>query len=142
MKGARMTTEDTYEISAKYYDGAYEANEELDDVPFYVELAGRKGPSVLEIACGTGRVLRPTARSHPRLELHGLDNSRPMLDLLRRQLEREPHDIRKRVVVHQGDMRSFSLGRTFSLVTIPFRPLQHMYTVEDSDRLFAAQRTT
>jgi hypothetical protein len=42
MKGARMTTEDTYEISAKYYDGAYEANEELDDVPFYVELAGRE----------------------------------------------------------------------------------------------------
>jgi hypothetical protein len=31
----------------------------------------------------------------------------------------------------QADMREFSLGRTFSLATIPFRPFQHLLTVDD-----------
>ena len=30
-----------------------------------------------------------------------------------------------------ADMRSFDLGRRFSLVTIPFRPFQHLLTVDD-----------
>jgi len=43
-------------ISAKYYDEAYAGKEALEDLPFY-ELATLSGGPVLELACGTGRIL-------------------------------------------------------------------------------------
>ena len=33
--------------------------------------------------------------------------------------------------VHEGDMRRFRLGKKYPLAIIPFRPMQHMYTVKD-----------
>jgi SAM-dependent methyltransferase len=38
---------------------------------------------------------------------------------------------RDRVQVVEGDMRTFDLGRTFALVTMPFRPFQCLLTVDD-----------
>jgi SAM-dependent methyltransferase len=119
---------DSYLIAAKYYDSVY-AVMDLVDAPFYVDLAKESGGPVLEIGCGTGRVLLPTAREG--IEIHGLDNSRPMLAVLRENIARESPDVQKRVTLHAGDMRDFNLSRTFSLVSIPFRPMQHMFTVTD-----------
>jgi len=96
---------------------------------FYVDLARERGGPVLEIGCGTGRVLLPTARAE--IEIHGLDNSRPMLDVLRTHISREAPEVQQRITLHSGDMRDFHLNRSFPLVTIPFRPMQHMFTVED-----------
>ena len=118
----------SYLIGARYYDGAYGAMD-LADAHFYVDLAKETGGPVLEIGCGTGRVLLPTARAG--IEIHGVDNSRPMLDVLRENAAREGADVLKRIILHDGDMRYFQLNRTFPLVTIPFRPMQHMFTVAD-----------
>ena len=52
----------SYNTSAKYYDGAYAVKADLVDLPFYVDLAKKFGGPVLEIGCGTGRVLLPIAR--------------------------------------------------------------------------------
>jgi SAM-dependent methyltransferase len=122
------TTTDSYLIGANYYDGAYGAMD-LSDAHFYVDLAKEIGGPVLEIGCGTGRVLLPTARAG--IEIHGLDNSGPMLDVLKKNARRESAEAQKRITLHAGDMREFRLNRSFPLVTIPFRPLQHMYTVPD-----------
>lgn len=119
---------DSYLVAAKYYDGAY-GSMDLADANFYVDLAKEIGGPVLEIGCGTGRVLLPTARAG--IEIHGLDNSRPMLDVLREKSARERAEVQKRITLHSGDMRDLHLGRTFVLVTIPFRPMQHMFTVAD-----------
>jgi len=40
-------------------------------------------------------------------------------------------EVRTRVAVQQGDMRTFSLGETFALVIIPFRALLHNLTAAD-----------
>jgi SAM-dependent methyltransferase len=120
---------DSYSVTAKHYDGACAAKQDLVDLPFYLELAEQNGGPILEVACGTGRVLLPIARKG--IEIHGVDNSRPMLQILKNSLTGEPHDVRQRVTPHEGDMRDFRLGTQFPLVIIPFRPLQHMYTVED-----------
>lgn len=130
-----MTQADAYDISAKHYDAAYAAAE-LVDMPFYVDLAREIGGPVLEIGCGTGRVLLPIARAG--IEIHGLDQSPAMLDVLKAKLASEPEEIRRRVTLHAGDMRHARLGRKFPLVTIPFRPLQHMHTIVDQ---LAALRT-
>jgi SAM-dependent methyltransferase len=120
---------DSYEILASHYDTGYCSKQDLVDVPFYVDLARKSGGPVLEIACGTGRVLLPIAREG--IEIEGVDNSQSMLRILRRNLAREPREVRERVTIHEGDMRDFRLEKRFQLVTIPFRPLQHMYTVQD-----------
>ncbi len=124
-----MSALDTYQVIAKYYDGAYAAKQDLVDLPFYLDLAERSRGPLLEIACGTGRVLLPIARKG--IEICGVDNSRPMLDVLNQNLALEPQEVRQRITVHEGDMRNFCLNRKFPLVMIPFRPMQHMFTVED-----------
>ena len=121
-------TIDSYHVAAKYYDRAYAAMN-LVDAPFYVDMAKESGGPVLEIGCGTGRVLLATARAG--IEIHGLDNSAPMFSVLREKIARENPTVQKKITLHAGDMRNFRLNRTFSLVTIPFRPMQHMFTVAD-----------
>ena len=123
---------DTYDVTHKHYDAAYAKLAEkqaLVDLPFYVDLARKSRGPVLEIGCGTGRVLLPIARAGIRIE--GVDNSRLMLGVLRKHLGAEAPEVRARVRLHAGDMRRFRLGRKFPLVIIPFRPLQHMYTLDD-----------
>ncbi len=120
---------DSYSVTARYYEGAYAAKQDLVDLPFYVELAQQTVGPILEIACGTGRVLLPIARKG--INIHGVDNSLPMLEILRNTLAGEPHDVRQRVTLHEGDMRDFRLDAQYPLVIIPFRPMQHMLTVQD-----------
>lgn len=99
------------------------------DAAFFVEAAKESGGSVLEVGCGTGRVLIPTAQAG--VEIVGLDLSPHMLEVCRGRLKAESEEVRSRVQLVQGDMRQFELSRTFRLVTLPFRPFQHLTTVED-----------
>jgi SAM-dependent methyltransferase len=108
------------------------------DVTFFVDEAKKAAGPVLEIGCGTGRVLIPTARAGARVV--GLDASRGMLDVCRQRLAGEPPAVQGRARLVEGDMRDFALGETFALVTIPFRPFQHLLTVEDQLACLAAVR--
>ena len=99
------------------------------DVPFFVEAASAGGGPVLEVGCGTGRILIPTARAG--ITITGLDLSPHMLAICRQNLLDEPPEVQGRVDLVEADMRTFDLGRRFSLVTLPFRPFQHLTTVED-----------
>ena len=130
--------QDLYTVGAKYYDGAYQNNPSLNDVPFYRDLARRCGGPVLEIGCGTGRVLLPIAREG--IEITGVDSSSTQLAVLRSKLLHEPERTRKLVKAVRDDMRALSLGRRFRLVIIPFRPLQHLYTIEDQVRALSAAK--
>ncbi len=57
-----------------------------------------------------------------------------MLGILKESLARENPEVSSKVTLHSGDMREFRLSRSFPLVIIPFRPMQHMYTVADQLR--------
>ena len=108
------------------------------DVGFFVEAAQSAGSPVLEVGCGTGRVLIPTARAG--VETVGLDLSTHMLAVCRKRLEAEPGPVRSRARLVQADMRRFQLGQKFTLATIPFRPFQHLLTVEDQLSCLASIR--
>ncbi len=130
-----MKTEvQSYNITAKHYDSAYAVKQDLVDLPFYLDLAKRSGGPVLEIACGTGRVLLPIAREGIRID--GVDSSPPMLRVLKSHIESEPQTIRRNISIHRADMREFRLRKKYPLVIIPFRPLQHMYTLKDQLNAF------
>ena len=118
-----------YQASAKYYDDAYAVKPDLVDLPFYVDLAKQIGGPILEMGCGTGRVLLPIARSG--IDIHGLDNAPTMLNILRERIKNEPEEVRGRIMLNEGDIRQFRGQKKYALVTIPFRPMQHMYTLED-----------
>ena len=122
-----MNTEE-YAATAEFYDyvGPYQPR---PDVAFFVEAAQASGGPVLEVGCGTGRVLIPTARAG--VSIYGIDLSPYMLDVCERRLEQEPAEVQNRVQLDQADMRDFDLGQTFQLITIPFRPFQHLIEVED-----------
>jgi hypothetical protein len=54
-----------------------------------------------------------------------------MLAVCRERLKEEPPEVQSKVQLVEADMRQFSVGQAFPLVTTPFRPFQHLTTVED-----------
>jgi SAM-dependent methyltransferase len=127
--------------SAHYEDPAYYAKtyrSRVEDVRYYVDLAAHAGGPVLEYGCGNGRVTLPMARAGA--EVVGVDLSAPMLADLRAQLRDEPPEVRERVTVRRGDMRSFRAGRRFPLVICPFNAFLHLYTRPDVERFLAGVR--
>jgi SAM-dependent methyltransferase len=112
------------------------------DVQFYVAEAARagQGSAVLELGCGTGRVLIPLARAGH--VVTGIDSSANMLARCRANLEKEPHAVRERVSLLEADIRDFdapvprgrSVDAGFPLAIAPFRVFQHLITVDDQMR--------
>src|SRR5581483_11726966 len=72
------------------------------DLPLYQGLAAAQGGRVLEIACGSGRVLVPLVRAGKRVV--GLDASPHMLALTRQKLEAAGPEVAARARLVQGDM--------------------------------------
>lgn len=117
-----------YATTAEFYDHVIPYHYRTD-VSFFVETAQESGGPVLEVGCGTGRVLIPTARAG--IDIVGLDLSTQMLSICRERLKSEPQEVQDRVELVQGDMRAFNLPHRFKLVTLPFRPFQHLTSVDD-----------
>jgi SAM-dependent methyltransferase len=80
--------------------------------------------------------LIPTARAG--VEIVGLDSSSHMLQVCQARLLAQPEAVQSRVRLVQADMRSFDLAQTFNLVTLPFRPFQHLTTVDEQLSCLAA----
>ena len=118
----------SYGYSVDFYDYIVPYGERRD-IDFYKALAEEKNAPILELGCGTGRILIPLARQGT--EITGLDIEPGMLERCRRKLRGEPDEVRGRVTLIEGNMRDFDLGRTFGLVTAPFRAFQHLETAED-----------
>ena len=102
------------------------------DVAFYVEEAKATRGAVLEVGCGTGRILLPIARAGAAIT--GIDASMHMLERCRAKLAAEPAAVRARVTLAQHDMRDFELAEKFGLIIAPFRVIQHLTTVDDQLR--------
>src|SRR5688572_10534287 len=143
---ARRKTEgwhgwDTY---APFYDWENARTLGKRDVPFWVEaLAGTSGP-VLELGCGTGRLLAPIARSWDRLfdaaqgrMLLGIDRSEPMLSRARRRLSRIPKVVRP--ILLRGDVRALPVRPgTLGGVVAAYGLLQSLLNDRDLDAALAS----
>jgi SAM-dependent methyltransferase len=100
----------------------------LKDIPygldFYVTQARESNGPVLDIACGTGRILLPCLQAG--VDIEGLDLFEPMLKTLREKgaaLGLSPR-------LHRADMSDFSLSHRFGLIMIPFNAFIHNMTQE------------
>jgi SAM-dependent methyltransferase len=95
------------------------------DLDFYRTAATQAGGPVLDVACGTGRVLLPLLADG--IDADGIDNSAEMLERLR-------HNARARGVaprVQLADMRDFRMPRRYAGVIIPFNAYAHNLTRDD-----------
>jgi len=120
--------------TARHYEPAFVANPGQQDEPFYLELAQAAHGRVLEVACGSGRILLPTARSG--VQIDGMDFSLQQLDILKTKLADESLDLRSRVNLYHANMSNFSLPNTYNLITVPFRSLHHLHTIKDQIMAF------
>ena len=71
---------DQHEFVAAFYDHVVPYRSR-PDVTFFVDAARESGGRVLEVGCGTGRILIPTARAG--VEVMGMDFSSHMLAVCR-----------------------------------------------------------
>ena len=104
-----------WDAYAPFYDWENARTLGKRDVPFWIDVVNNAKGHVLELGCGTGRLLAPIARSllnstdnSGRLLL-GIDRSEPMLQRARRRLARVPQEVRPHLI--RGDVR-----------TLPIRP--------------------
>jgi len=120
---------DVYDSMADLYDFIYGGDFDID---FYEEEAKKaKGP-VLEIGCGTGRVMLELIKKG--ITVEGLDVSKEMLRILKnkaRMMGYSPN-------LYHADMRDFSLKKKYSLILVPYRSFLHLEN--DEDRLSSLKK--
>jgi SAM-dependent methyltransferase len=112
-----------YQNTAHLYDLDQRDNL-TSDIPFYLDYAARTKGSVLELACGTGRVSLPLAEAGYFVTC--IDLSEEMLNVFRSKLSAASEDIRNRIALTRADMSDFTLNDRFSLIIIPFRAFQSL----------------
>lgn len=86
----------------------------LEDFPFWLELAAQTGDPVLELGCGTGRVLIPLAKAGH--HVLGLDHNLAMLKFLKANIGPQ---IQPAPVLIVADITGFNLAVKFPLIILP-----------------------
>lgn len=114
-----------HEIYSQLYD-VY-VHDWPGEIDFYRNLLAStelSASGVLEIACGTGRVTIPLARTG--VDITGIDLSTEQLDKARQKSAGMSN-------IHwvNGDMRTFELGRKFGIAIIPGHSFQFLNTPGD-----------
>ncbi len=127
---------DPYAAIPELYDLEHEGL--ADDVELYRQFAYATGDPILELACGTGRILVPLARDGHRVT--GIDLSRPMLDRAREALSANAEAPPFHLVA--GDMAGAATapGGPFGLVIIGLNSLLHATDPDEQRRVLAAAR--
>lgn len=111
-----------YEDYAEYYDLDHGGD---FDIAFYREYAEANGPRVLELACGTGRILVRLAERG--IDIDGLDFSDNMLSVCRDKLSRMAPS--RSPSLFCADMADFRLPcKEYGLIYIPVRSFMHLFT--------------
>jgi len=82
----------------------------------YLEHARRGGAPILELGCGTGRILIPLAQAGFRIV--GIDLYAPMLRVAGEKITQLGEVVRRRIKLIQADMSQFSLKQRFNMVYI------------------------
>jgi ubiquinone/menaquinone biosynthesis C-methylase UbiE len=126
--------DDANSLFVRAYDAFYSGEQPqiADDVAFYERLAREVGGSVLELACGTGRIALPLATRG--LNVTGVDLSEGMLAVAREKRERLPAPVQARLSLVHQDMTELSLPNRFGFAFVPFRSFQHLSTPDQQSK--------
>src|ERR1051325_9444372 len=152
-----VTREDESAGAIEHFeDGAlydYDYRRRRADVRFYRTLAAEQGGPVLDLACGTGRLMVPLLRDG--LTVVGVDHAPGMLARAAAKIGRLPTAARARALLIRGDLRRFAFlpfpaprgtgaragvraaarpdtsERRFTFAVAAFHSIQHLTTDRD-----------
>jgi SAM-dependent methyltransferase len=116
----------SYDVFAPFYDAVQ--GDRADHAAYIrslVEEHHSEARTVLELACGTGSVLK---QLQPFYEVAGVDRSEAMLDVARRKLPGARLEL--------GDMTTVELGQTFDVVLCAFDSINHLLRFEEWEAVF------
>ena len=114
-----------YERVARFYDA--ETSEKVDDLQLYSELAEEYGEPILDVGCGTGRVLIHLAQEG--YTVHGVDDSPQMLARLQRKLDAFPH-LAAQIKAVKADIFTYTADQPYKLTLLTYNALMHFHTQE------------
>jgi ubiquinone/menaquinone biosynthesis C-methylase UbiE len=114
-----------FDAFAEFYD--LEHGDYTEDIPLYVRYAERTGSPLLEIGCGTGRLLLPLAEAGFRID--GVDISGAML--ARATQKARDAGVEDRVSLVQADARSLDLKTEYAMAFIGLNSLMHFTSKND-----------
>lgn len=119
-----------------YLDGAhYDALYPNPPHPFWSDTVRAHGDPVLELGCGTGRILIPLAEAG--FDATGIDRAPAMLDQARAKATEKSVPVR----LVEADVRDFSLDATYRTILFPGNALCHIHTREDFEGLAGSVRS-
>ena len=119
---------------ARLYDALGAQHFGGSDLAYWHGQCGRYGGPVLELACGSGRLMVPLAGAG--VDIEGLDISAPMLAVAREKSEARG----LKLPWHLGNAADFTLGRKFSLLFLPNNSVAHLLTWQDLLKCLACVR--
>ena len=120
------------------YDWEYRRRR--DDVRFYGTLADERGGPILDLGCGTGRLMVPLLRAGH--VVVGVDRAPAMLARATARLRRLAPHIRRRALLLRGDLRRLPVRRQFRFAVAAFHTVQHLATDRELTRFFAGVART
>lgn len=116
-----------YGVIARFYDAENKGKD--DDINLYLEQASESGGPILDVGCGTGRVMVPLAEAGH--QVHGVDNEPAMLALAERYREQSP-TLTANMTLHEGDALTIALPAAYyRLILVPYNGLMHFHTQDD-----------
>jgi len=124
MQNPSQTTEKTPFDDGELFDLLFDNNFNYG-LDFYLDLARKANGPILDVACGTGRVMLPCLKAG--LSVDGLDFFEPMLARLRAKA----NALGFKPQLFQSDMSSFRLNRRYAFIMIPFNSFVHNLTADD-----------
>lgn len=119
-------------LEAEYYDSEYFFQ---DDIKLFLRMAGEISGEVLELGCGTGRILIPFAQAG--YKITGIDISREMLAKAQEKIDNLPHEVKERINLLQKDMKAFRFPNKFHLIILAFNSLLLATTPEDQKKIIS-----
>lgn len=125
-----------YTAVARFYDA--ETGDKTDDLALYSRLARAHPGAILDVGCGTGRVLIHLANAGHRI--HGIENDAAMLERLEAKVQSQPH-LRERLSFVRADAQTVGFDRQFSLILLSYNALMHFKTQASQLALLANLRS-
>jgi len=125
---------DNYDRIARFYDVDMARNMPFDDVGLYVSLCARLDGPVLELGCGTGRILLELAQHG--IDAVGIDASAGMLEELHRKAALRSLPAR----AIRMDLANLALRPGFAAVLCPYSLITYVTDDDSVARLLARIR--
>ena len=115
-----MTTSnyEYYGMLAEFWDLFRGDTSTWEDRFFYLDVVKKYGPPVLDVGCGTGRILLDFMQQG--IDIDGVDNSPDMLALLRQKAEK----LNLQPKVYQQEMHTLALPRKYQTILVPSSSFQ------------------